>query len=161
MSRISVTSKGVYKGPKRTKDSIHLSEITSLVSLGAMTSVNNLYLSDCINLVDLGNLTRTYVLDLGGCKKLKTLGRLETVGGYLNIAGCKELHSIGSLKKVDHGVLISPENPIEGEIFFSKVKLIEEAPLEQLLNLLLTQEAQDTPLFKNMILRRLSHEDPY
>jgi hypothetical protein len=149
----TLTSLGVLK---EVRGYLHLEGCTSLTSLGSLTKVGgSLDLGGCTRLVSLGSLKEVDgYLALRDCTSLTSLGSLTKVGGWLQLRGCTSLVSLGSLKEVMYGLFLGDENISLQEVQ-EKIRHFSSLLSHEALNALHTNEVQEVPLFKNILLQIL------
>jgi hypothetical protein len=134
---------GVYVGPKVWKGNLcFLDYRDTITSLGSLTEVRG-------------------SLDLDCCTNLVSLDSLTKVGEWMFSQNCTNLVSLGSLKEVGGDMyLIGGTNSPKGPKYtFQKVQekihYYSHLPLHEALNALHTDEVNDVPLFKNILLQIL------
>jgi hypothetical protein len=171
---------GVYRGPRVWKEDLSLVPYkNTLTSLGSLQEVKgDLELDDCSKLGSLGKLVTVkgcmflcgctslkaleplkYVgpeLGLSNCTSLTSLGSLQQVNGWVTIEGCQKLVSLGSLQTVKGRILVNKQgdsSSLSGVqrriIYYSSL------PAHEALNALHTDEVQEVPLYKNILLSKL------
>jgi hypothetical protein len=151
-------------GPlKEVTGTLYLRGCSNLTSLGSLTKVGcALDIEGCTNLVSLGSLTKAGVYSVTGgvylrdCTSLTSLGSLEEVGNWLGIAGCTNLISLGSLTKVRGRLSLSlKRQAVPLQEVQEKIHYYSHLPLHEALNALHTDEVQEVPLYKNILLQTL------
>lgn len=139
----------------------------------------------CAQVTSLGNLSCTLAnVSLMDLPALNSTGNLKTIGGYLEIALCPNLTSLGNITKAKRGLTLkrcpnladignlsqAPICRIEKEIkellqdtlyetslsvLKKKITYYRSLTLQQIMNAFHTREVMETPLYRNILLKKL------
>jgi len=159
---------------------LYLRGCTSLKTLGNLeTAGGGLYLDGCSRLTTLGNLEKVGgCSNLRGCMSLKTLGNLETAGWSLDLRdctnlttlsklkalvwsldlrGCVNLTSLGVLKTLRDTVWFNVSTRVPLKEVQKKVKYYSSLQAHEALNIITSQEVQEVPLYRNILMKILQN----